>query len=156
MNKKLDTLSSLVLILFGLVFCYGSTKIGLGRIHAPGSGLIPFGAGALLILFAIGTIVEAHFRGGTAGAAKTKEPLFSGKRWGVALSVLISLFVYALVLNVLGFILTTFLIFAFLFKVAENSSWKMALSASALTTAFTYFLFDYMLQCNFPRGFLEF
>jgi hypothetical protein len=155
MNKKLDTLSSLVLILFGLVFCYASTRIGLGRIHAPGSGLIPLGTGALLILFAMGTIVEAHFGGGTA-EAETKEPLFSGKRWGVALSVLISLFVYALVLNVLGFILTTFLIFAFLFKVAENSNWKMALSTSALTTAFTYFLFDYLLQCNFPRGFLGF
>jgi putative tricarboxylic transport membrane protein len=155
MNKKLDTLASLVLILFGLVFCYASINVGLGKIHAPGSGLIPFGTGALLILFALGTILERQLTV-EASVVETKEPLFSGKRWGVVLSVLVSLFVYALVLNILGFILTTFVILAFLFKVSENSSWKTALSTSALTTASTYFLFNHLLQCNFPEGFLGF
>lgn len=150
--KTGETFSSLFLILMGVVFCLSSLGIGIGRINAPGPGLIPFGTGGLLILFSLGTIFETYFGRKVEGEA----PLFSGRRWGVVLSVLISLFLYALVLDILGFIVTTFLTMAVLFKISEKQSWKLALGASALTTAFTYFLFDYLLKCSFPRGFLGF
>ena len=150
--KTVETFSSLFLILMGVVFCLSSLGIGIGRINAPGPGLIPFGTGGLLILFSIGTIFETHFGKGLEG----KASLFSGRRWGVVLSVLISLFLYALVLDILGFIVTTFLTMAVLFKISEKQTWKLALGASAFTTAFTYFLFDYLLKCSFPRGFLGF
>lgn len=150
--KTIDNLSSLFLILIGVVFCLSSFSIGIGRINAPGPGLIPFGTGGLLILFSLGTIIETHFNMKVEG----KTSLFSGRRWGIVLTVLLSLFLYALVLDILGFIVTTFLTMAVLFKVSEKQSWKLALGASALTTAFTYFLFDYLLKCSFPRGFLGF
>lgn len=150
--KTMDTFSSLFLILIGAIFCLSSFDLGIGRINAPGPGLIPFGTGGLLILFSIGTIFEAHFGRKLEG----KASLFSGRRWGVVLSVLISLFLYAFVLDILGFIMTTFLTMAVLFKISERQSWKIALGASVLTTAFTYFLFDYLLKCSFPRGFLGF
>ena len=151
--RKIDTFSSFVLIVFGLIYCYASIKTGMGRINAPGSGLIPFGTAALLILFALGTIVEARLGGTTIEA---KGPLFRGKRWGAALSVLAAILAYALLLGILGFVATTFLILVFLFRISEESSWKMALGASGLTTAFTYFLFVYLLRCSFPEGFLGF
>ena len=150
--KTIETFSSLFLILIGILFCLSSFNLGIGRINAPGPGLIPFGTGALLILFSLGTIIEAYF----GRKVKTKASLFSGRRWKVVLSVLVSLFLYALVLDILGFIMTTFLIMAVLFKISEKQTWKIALGASALTTAFTYFLFDYLLNCSFPRGFLGF
>jgi len=150
--KTIDSLSSLFLILIGVVFCLSSFSIGIGRINAPGPGLIPFGTGGLLILFSLGTIIETHFNTEVEG----KTSLFSGRRWGIVLTVLLSLFIYALVLDILGFIVTTFLTMAVLFKISEKQSWKLALGASALTTAFTYFLFDYLLKCSFPRGFLGF
>jgi len=150
--KTIDTLSSLFLILIGLVFCLSSFTIGIGRINAPGPGLIPLGTGGLLILFSLGTIFEIHSNMKLEG----KTSLISGRRWRIVLTVLISLFLYALVLDILGFIITTFLTMAVLFKISEKQSWKLALGASALTTAFTYFLFDYLLRCSFPRGFLGF
>lgn len=150
--KTIETFSSLFLILIGIVFCLSSFNLGIGRINAPGPGLIPFGTGVLLILFSIGTIFETHF----SRKAEDKASLFKGRRWRVVLWVLISLFLYALVLDIIGFLVTTFLTMAVLFKISEKQTWKIALGASALTTAFTYFLFDYLLKCSFPRGFLGF
>jgi len=150
--KTIDILSSLFLILIGVVFCLSSFSIGIGKINSPGPGLIPFGTGGLLILFSMGTIFETHFGRKLEG----KASLFSGRRWGIVVAVLISLFLYALVLDLLGFIVTTFLTMGVLFKVSEKQSWKLALGASGLTTACTYFLFDYLLKCSFPRGFLGF
>lgn len=146
--KTIDALSGLFLVMVGMVFCLASLDLGIGRINAPGPGLVPFGTGVLLIVFSVGTIFEARL-------SKTdRTPLFRGKRWGVVLSVLASLFLYALALDTLGFIVTTFLIMTLLYKISERQSWKMALGASVTTTAFAYFLFDYLLKCSFPRGFL--
>jgi putative tricarboxylic transport membrane protein len=150
--KAIETFSNLFLIIIGILFCVASLRMGIGKVNAPGPGLIPFGAGALLILFSLATIFEAHF----GKKAKERDHLFRGKRWRTALLVLITLFAYALVLDVLGFILTSFLTLMVLFKISERQSWKTALGASVLTTGFSYFLFDSLLKCTFPRGFLGF
>ena len=152
--KTGDLLPSLLLILFGALFCRSSLLIGIGSIGAPGPGLIPFGTGALLILFSLGTIVEMIVTRRTEAGSST--PLFTGKRWGVVLAVLASLFAYALVLNFLGFLAATFLVLTLLFKIPAQQSWKGALGAAALTTASTYALFAYALQCSLPSGILEF
>jgi len=149
--KARNIVSSLVLILLGAVFCVASTRLGLGNVTAPGPGFVPFLAGALLILFSLGTIFETR-----PEAEAAPGPLFGGKRRKVVLSVLGSLFIYALILDLVGFILATFFILIFLFKVSEKQSWKVALGTSALTMVFTYFLFDYFLQITFPQGFLGF
>lgn len=152
--KTGELVSSLLLIFVGAFFCRSSLHIGMGSINAPGPGLIPFGTGGLLILFSAGTIAEALFtkRIGVQGS----NPLFKGRRLGVILAVLASLFAYALVLNYLGFLLATFLVLTLLFKIPEHQSWKGALGIAALTTACTYALFARALQCALPSGILEF
>jgi putative tricarboxylic transport membrane protein len=152
--KKIDTLSSLVLIVFGLIYAYASLKTGMGRINAPGSGLIPFGTAVLLVLFGLGTMIEARL--GQEPAVEAGGALFRGKRWGVVVAVLVSILAYALLLGTLGYVLTTFLILIVLFKMSEGSSWTSALAGSGLTTAFTYLLFIHFLRCSFPKGFLGF
>ena len=150
--KKIDIFSSIFLILLGSVFCVSSFSLGIGKIHAPGPGLIPFGTGALLILLSTGTILEAHF----GRKLKNQPSLFQGKRLRVVVWVQLCLFAYVLVLDILGFILATFLIMTVLFRISEKQNWKIVLLASALTTGFSYFLFDYVLECGFPRGVLGF
>jgi putative tricarboxylic transport membrane protein len=152
--KTGELLSSLLLVLVGALFCLSSLHIGIGSIGSPGPGLIPFGTGGLLILFSLGTILEVI----VTKRVKTGDSatLFSGKRWGVVVAVLVSLFVYALVLDFLGFLAATFLILTILFKIPEQQSWKGAIGISALTTACTYALFAYALQCSLPSGIFEF
>ena len=149
-----EFLSSLLLILVGILFCHSSLHIGIGSINAPGPGLIPFGTGALLILFSIGTIVEVLIT--RPAEAQDSSPLFKGRRWGVIFAVLVSLFVYALALNFFGFILATFLVLLLLFKIPQQRTWKGAVGVAALTTACTYALFAWALKLSLPPGILEF
>ncbi len=71
-------------------------------------------------------------------------------RWRVAVIVL-ALFGYALVLEKLGFLISTFLLTTVLFKVAGVKRWHFTFLGSALTVVVTYFLFTY-LGLSFPYG----
>ncbi len=152
--KTGELLSSFLLILVGAYFCRSSLHIGIGSINAPGPGLIPFGTGALLILFSMGTIVEILVTKRAKGAGE--DTLFTGRRWGVVAIVLVSLFAYAVILDFLGFLTATFLVLTLLFKVSEKQSWKGAAGIAALTTTCTYLLFARALQVSLPSGILEF
>ena len=150
--KILAFMPSVVLTLIGLLFCLFSLKLGLGSVTAPGPGFVPFLAGGLLIVLTIAALLE----GRPETRMKSWSQLFGGERWRVVLGILGSLFLYALVMDVLGFILSTFLMLLFLFKISEGQRWKVAIGASIITMVLTYFLFDYFLQISFPRGFLGF
>ena len=148
--KKVDIICSLFLISVGIVFCIGAMGVGIGNVVQPGPGFMPFGASVLLIFFSLGTVGEALF----AASSESVSPL--GKRWGTVIVVMIVLFAYACFLGSLGFLLATFILLTVLYKLSEGQTWKVALIESALTTAFTFLLFDYLLRVPFPRGILEF
>lgn len=147
--KKSDVICSVFLVFIGLFFCVGALRIDLGTVTAPGSGFMPFGAAVLLILFSLATIGEAFFSPGAAQEGSGSP----GRRWSTTV-VLVMLFAYALLLDVLGFLVATFLLLTALFKMSEGQTWKIAVVESVATTAFTYVLFDYVLRCSFPRGLL--
>jgi putative tricarboxylic transport membrane protein len=148
--RTLAFIPSFVLILIGAAFCVSSFELGLGTIHAPGPGFVPLLAGGLLIVLTFTSLIEAR----PETKIKNWSGLFGGERWRVVVGILSSLFVYAAVMETLGFILSTFLMLTFLFKISEGQRWKVAVGASILTMVLTYLLFEYFLQISFPRGFL--
>ena len=150
--RLLAFIPSVILGLVGLAFCIVSLNLGLGSVHAPGPGFVPFLAGGLLVLFTIATVIENR----SEPKVKNWSELFGGERWRIVLGILGVLFLYALVMDVLGFMISTFLLLTFLFKASEGQRWKVAIGASILTMVLTYFLFEYFLQINFPQGFLGF
>jgi putative tricarboxylic transport membrane protein len=150
--KAVRFIPSFIIILISLIFCVSSFKLGLGRFHDPGPGLIPFLVGILLILFSVGVVVETY-----SSLEKEERPkLFEGKRWRMVLLILLSLFIYVPLLDILGFPLATFLLLLFLFKISEEQTWKVAFFASLLTTGATYLLFDYTLNVTLPTGIFGF
>ena len=150
-----ETIISLILILISSLFCFSSLKLGMGSIKDPGSGFIPFLTGCSLIALSLFIVLS---EGKATRKAGSKPRLF--KRIGLGLPpsllVLISLFIYILVLETLGFILSTFLFLTFLFSISEKRSWKVALGASIVITASAYLVFGYLLEISFPRGILGF
>ncbi len=149
--KILELTFNLALVLVGGGFCISSIRLGLGRVNDPGPGMIPLGTGALLILFSLAAIVESAVRKG-----EEEPPCFGNRRWPLILGVLFVIFIYAVVLQVLGFLLATFLLLAWLFRVSGVRGWTAAVAASLATTGLTYLLFDTLFQCNFPRGLFGF
>lgn len=149
--KILELAFNLALILIGGAFCISSVTLGLGKANDPGPGLIPLGTGAVLILFSLGAIAESCLK-----KEKEGEILFKNKRWRLVLGIIASIFAYAFTLQILGFLPATFLLLAWLFRASGVKSWRGAFLASLVTTGVAHLIFNYLLQCNLPKGIVEF
>ncbi len=136
------------LSLFVMILSY---KLGLGGLHNPGPGLMPFVLGCLLcitsfyLLLASSLKREDRRETGKEGIGKT--------RLGRLCLVLGSLIAYPLLLEWLGYLCTTLLVLIILFRSMRNR-WLSVLSASVLTVLVSYFMFTY-LGIRFPKGILK-
>jgi putative tricarboxylic transport membrane protein len=129
-----------------------SYKLGLGRLHSPGPGLMPFILGILLLIVSFYLLIISLFKkNGKVGISKAEPSQIDFVRISF---VLISLFVYALLLEKLGYLITTFLLLTVLFRSAGSKRWSSVLIASTLAVFLTYFVFT-SFGLRFPAGILR-
>jgi uncharacterized BrkB/YihY/UPF0761 family membrane protein len=67
-----------------------------------------------------------------------------------------ALVLYTILLKTLGFLLTTFLLVLYLFRVIEPLSWKKVFAGAFLTACGAYLVFDLWLQAQLPKGIFGF
>ena len=147
-------LGSVLAILIGVYVAVTAYKLGLGSLHKPGAGFIFFWAAVLLIVLA-GIDLGISIRG-KARESSEEKPLWKGFRWHKVIWVLAGLSAYTYFFNALGFLLSTFLVMLFLFKIVEPFKWVNAILGSLLTIAIVYAVFGVWLKVPFPSGFLGF
>lgn len=147
--KRYDLYSGIFLVVISIVTCLLSYRLGLGEIHNPGPGLIPFGVASVLFLMSLGLIIRCITEG-------IKRPLkgqaFKDVSWQRVILVLISLLGYGVGFNRLGFSICTFLLIIFLLGVVCRQRWWLAILASILTVVISYFIFVVWLEVPFPKG----
>lgn len=154
--KKHQQVSSIFWMLVGVYFTISGYRLGIGRLHKPGPGLIFFLAALLLTILSIINLVGT-FRGkSVAEEDKKKDSLWSSVRWQKVLIVLGGLVAYACFLEILGFFLSAFLLMFFLYKVVEPTGWLVALVSCIITLFFVYLIFGVWLEVFLPVGFLGF
>jgi hypothetical protein len=100
----------------------------------------------LALIDLVTTILENKRKG------TIREPLWKGFHWCKVLLIIAVVGAYAIVLEILGFILSTFLILFFLLKGIEPFKWRDAIILSLLTISFVYAVFGIWLQVPFPAG----
>ena len=148
MEKKYHIIPILCWIGLGFFLMILSYKLGLGRLHNPGPGLMPFLVGVFLLLTSLFFLKASLFRKGIRDETGEEEPGQTNfLKIGI---VLVSLFAYAFLLEILGYCVVTFLVLFFLFR-SMGSKWSFSLVVSVLTVLITYFLFTY-LGIRFPWG----
>lgn len=144
-----DQLSSMVWFILGLAVCLGSLQYKLGTPASPGTGFMPFLAGAAICFFSgIGLIHSTLRRRRGEGWA----PVLQGVFWKNAIIILISLLAYALLLFPLGFVITTTLFIAFLLRAIVPQRWSVVIACSILTAAISYLIFEVWLKAQLPKG----
>jgi putative tricarboxylic transport membrane protein len=155
--KKRVRLDGLVWLMLGIGLCIGSVKLKLGGFHTPGPGFMPFLSGALLGIFGL-ILIFPTARSGEGEEAKEKETsvIWNWKKLISPFLTLLILFLYLLLLEPLGFILTTFICLFFLFKLSEPRKWMRPVILSVCTSITSYLVFSVWLQCQFPRGLIKF
>jgi len=150
---KADRISGFFWFIFSVFISYESYKLGLGALRQPGPGFFFFWTGIVTAILSV-TIILRSFRKPSPDEAK--ESILG--KWNVTKLVLvvISLFLYAVLIEWLGFLIVTLLLFIFLLGVIEKKRWWFAVSVSLLITALTYMVFEVGLQSQLPKGLLEF
>jgi len=152
--KKYDLYAVIFWIAFGMFMSvYAYVKLGIGKLNTPGSGLFPFLLGLLFTLLAIPALLRILKQREQQDEPKEE----SGPHetvYGKVVLVVVALFAYAILLEPLGFILTTFFTMILLFRSAGFKRWVVATGYAAIVVLITYFLFTY-LGVRFPPGVLR-
>lgn len=149
-----DRLSSLFWFALGAGSIYGSVRLGLGTTGEPGSGFMPFAAGAFICAMALLVFLQS-LQGGQ-GQQRGLSALWGGGYWRRSLAVGVLTLAYILVLETLGFSLSGFLLLVIIMRGLEKISWKKTLIISILTLAVSYLVFKVFLKATLPPGILGF
>ena len=150
---KADRISGFFWLIFSVFVSYESYKLGLGTLYKPGPGFLFFWIGVAIGILSV-TVVLRSFE--SRKPHEVSEIVFKKSNLTKVLLVLISLFLYSLFMERLGFLIVTLLLFIFLLGVVEKKRWSFTVLVSLIVTAMAYLVFEKGLQSQLPAGLLEF
>lgn len=146
-----DRFSALFFLALAIYICQQAMEIEVGTLGQPGPGLLSFGAGAGIGLLALVLLIQTFMSG---SHPEPKAETGRSGRTAIVVAISVSLFVYTLAVNWLGFILATLMFVFFLFRIVETESWWRSTIKAVLVMAGNYMLFVVWLGLRLPRGFL--
>ena len=122
-------------------------SLGLGNPDAPGPGFFPLVVGFVLLIFGVLAVI-------TATQDRKRSADFN--RWpAISRNVIINVGVllgYSLVLEYLGFILSSLLLLFYLFLFPGKRKWLFSLLFTIGVVSLSYYFFGVLLQAQFPEG----
>jgi putative tricarboxylic transport membrane protein len=134
-----------------LLSCFGSIasyKLGLGAGGRPGPGFFPFGAAIAIGIIALVRLLRAQREAAIATFATTAS---EGRKIACVIAGMLA---YALLLDVLGFSICTFLLIAFYLQIVALQRWTLSLGFALVVALVSHLFFDVLLNAQLPRGIL--
>jgi putative tricarboxylic transport membrane protein len=121
----------------------------MGRLRHPGSGFLPFGLAIVLIVLSLILIFSKREK------ESGSTPFWPHRAWLRPLLGVAILIFFALVVEWVGFLITTFIFLIIWMGVIERVRWITIISVSIGTTAALYLIFALFLDVPLPLGFLK-
>jgi putative tricarboxylic transport membrane protein len=144
--KDLDRASGLFFFFFSVYLIYATLQLPIGGFHHPEAGFLPLGLALAMLILSTFQLIGAFKK----GHVKEWFTLGEGKfRVAVAMA---SMLLYVLVLNRLGYLVSTFLITVFLLKGIERQKWLTTLLITIPSVVVTYLVFSRWLGVPLPKG----
>lgn len=144
-NDLLAPYGWVVPFLLGASFMVAAWRLGVGELASPGPGLWPVIASALVICASLALVfTEQDTRDYEAPTRGTYRVVMG----------LLSLVTFALLFELLGFALSTPLMFLFWLRVLGRESWAMTVLLTVAGSTVLYLLFVVLLNAPMPRGVL--
>lgn len=144
-----DQVSTGAFLVVGVAICLQALSYQLGRLSSPGSGFMPFVAGAAIVVCSGIGFVNATLR--RRAGERWSNPM-EDARWSRAPLVIGALGAYALLLAPLGFLIGTFLFIAFMLRAVVPMRWPVVIGAALAASLLSYAVFDLWLKAQLPRG----
>jgi hypothetical protein len=150
--KQIRKVEGFFWIGIGVLICLLAWKSKLGSFREPGPGFVAFISG--LFVSMVGLVMGlSEFLSKTSLRSSTDfNQRFSIASWPRLIYTMMLLLSYGLLLNTLGYILTTFLVMWGLFYNREKNRLVSSGLASLASVGGTYLVFEVWLRCQFPRG----
>ena len=130
------------------------TEAVAGVLREPGSGFLPFVAGAFISLMALFFLLHSFFR--KRQAQERHASFWAGVHWQRPVIISLVTLGFVMVLESLGFILASFFLLFILFKWVEKFSWRKAIIIPGVTLGLTYLMFNVFLKASLPKGIFGF
>ncbi len=150
MTDKKEFIGSVVWLLVAVSVMITSVRLDIGELSNPGPGFFLFWSSLLLGILALIMLANIILKKGESeisGGAR----LWKNLNWGRNVVIVIALFIYCLVLPILGYIPSTLGLMMILFYKGQMKPWAV-ICASLLAVLLTYCLFYYGLKTPLPRG----
>ncbi len=129
--------------------CYLSLRIGFGTFGTPGAGFFPFWAAVMMGVFTLIHLIHVY----QEKESTETEDSSRARAWRKTLLVIVSLLLYPLLLPILGYLITTFVLIGFLFLILGQAKrfWLKGIGALAVTLI-SYLVFYVLLDVRLPMG----
>lgn len=150
---RADRISGIFWVIFSLFISYQSYKLGLGTLHQPGPGFLFFWTGIAVAFLSLTVILRSLSK---PSAEERGRLVFGTGNTTKTVLVLVSILIYGLLMERLGFLIVTLLFFIFLLGVVEKRKWSLTLFVGIIVTVMSYLVFEVWLQSQLPKGILGF
>jgi putative tricarboxylic transport membrane protein len=150
---KADRISGVFWFCFAILVMIESKRLGLGTLHQPGPGFLFFWVNAILAIMSLIVLIRAWTGKKKEGP---QQAIFGTQNVKKVVLVMLSLFIYVLLMEPVGFIPVTLLLFIFLLGIIEKKKWYVTAFASVVVTIAAYLIFETWLQSQLPRGIMGF
>lgn len=145
--KKHDRIGAVVLILLGLASAvYAVAKLKLGTPRVPDAGFMPFLAS---LVVAGGSVVWLY---DLRGPDPEPKPFWEKGAWKRPLLALAFLYLYAVLMEPIGYLPSTLLFLGLWQFIVERVNWRRATLVTVLGTAGMYLLFVELLGVHVPES----
>jgi hypothetical protein len=146
-----DRWTSLFWLILSLYLGIESLRLGIGTPRRPAVGFFPFCAAGTLGILSLILFFQTFFKKDKAHIG----PLFSGLPWHRVIIAVVALLAYAMVMPLIGYLISTFCLITLLVWILEPVKRKWfpwPLITSLLATGVCYYVFSVLLGCQFPAG----
>jgi putative tricarboxylic transport membrane protein len=147
--KWLNRISAFSFLGFSVFIFALSVRLGIGRLQSPGPGFMPSLASAVLFFLSLFVLISQTRR---SAKDEGEGHLVHWRNLTKPIGLVAVLIGYAFVLDVMGYLITAFLLMFMLFLMAEPRRWPKDVVVAALVAALSYVVFNQWLGVRLPAG----
>jgi putative tricarboxylic transport membrane protein len=150
---KVDLVTGVALLLVGVLYLSHAMTLSLWKETTLGPGLFPVLLGICMVVVSLLMIARATFST-VAGAASAEDSVSTRAgliRIGFVIGALVG---YSFLLDLLGFVISTFLFLAILFVVLDPTKKLSGVLYAGVVVACSYLLLVVLLKTPLPKGLL--
>jgi len=154
--KKKDFSSGICLFIIGLFLTFQCMKLSLWSEFGPQEGFFPLVIGIIIMGCSMIIIGKSYTRISISGKKNSAEEAGENEiNFLRVLSYGILMLCYAILIEGLGFLITSVFFLTIILKYVEKQEWKITILVGLSSIIISYLLFVYFLGVPLPKGLIN-